>query len=127
MYDEKTIKALDQGNFDFTTFDWKAAKAYIKWHAPAARLYKLSLKEDGDGEWPELPEGIPACHDIRALHVAYGLARGRPIVGERGIEHVNTGKRGGSLMAPYRVKRALACYPLEVVEEEVVEAEAVAA
>lgn len=84
MYNANRIKAFEASNFDFTNFDWRAAKAVFKWQMLAARA------EANDKPGPELPEGYLHPGNVRALHVLYSIARGRPIVGERGIEQLNT-------------------------------------
>lgn len=66
MYTERQIQALSADNFNFSTFDQDKAKAAIK--------LKLANGQGVD----------------RELHVAYSLSRGRPIIGKRGIEQLNT-------------------------------------
>ena len=106
MYAQSQINALAAENFDFTAFDWRAAKDAIKWHMAAARA------ENNNKPQPELPEGYIHPRDIRALHVLYSIARGRPIVGERGIEQPNTREP----MTPSRLKFELVRYQLEEVK-----------
>ncbi len=106
MYAPSQIKALEASNFDFTTFDWRTAKAALKWQMAATRA------ENNDKPMPELPEGYIHPRDVRALHVLYSLARGRPIVGERGIEQPNTREP----MTAARLKFELARFQLEEVK-----------
>jgi len=73
-YTQDQIAALDAARFDFSTFDWRRARARLKQHALAAR----------DDDEPGY------LIDAREVHVTYSLARGRPIVGERGIEQLAT-------------------------------------
>lgn len=103
MYTPSQIKALDASNFDFTNFDWRAAKDALKWQMLSARA------EANDKPQPELPEGYIHPRDVRALHVLYSLVRGRPIVGERGIEQPNTREP----MTAARLKFELARFRLE--------------
>ncbi len=76
MYTKKQIQALHQDNFDFSKFDWEEAKEVLldALHGTPSGLKAL------------LRMGIPPRH----LHVVYSMARGRPIVGDRGIEAYNT-------------------------------------
>mgnify|MGYP003964319293 CR=1 FL=1 len=67
-YTEKQIAALDAANLDFSNFDWEAARAHLKGCLRSHYSY---------------PE-------TRYIHIAYSLCRGRPIVGDRGIECRNT-------------------------------------
>ena len=77
-YDPEDITRLSAENFDFTRFDWRLAKLHLKAYTIWCRLEEPKVMVD------------PLKVDARDLHVTYSLARGRPIVGKRGIEQPNT-------------------------------------
>lgn len=109
MYTPETITALSADRFDFTRFDWRRAKAAIVEHLTDCRnLRRNGMADCVNGE------------AMRPLHVTYALARGREIVGPRGIEQANTRKP----MSPNDVDYILSSYELP---EEVEEVEDVAA
>jgi hypothetical protein len=82
-YTQIQISKLDISNFDFSNFDWRACKAHLKKRAGG--------------------------YSDRAIHVAYSIARGRPIVGEHGIEQPQTREP----MTASEVKWAINFFKLE--------------
>jgi len=66
-YTENQIAALDRDNFDFDAFDWRRARRDLRRATTEGSSWRT-----------------------RFVHVAYSLAKGRPIVGPRGIEQIAT-------------------------------------
>ena len=101
MYSEQQIAALNFERFDFSDFDWEAARE---------RLANS--------------DGITDVGDTRALHVAYTIAKNRhgiakaaergvvreerPVVGLRGPEHPNSHQP----LTVVRIKYAVADHKL---------------
>jgi len=77
-YSPEQIASLDRDNFDFSRFDFAKAKVDLKAHLAWARSLGQKVLR---GRY---------VTDVRVLHVTYSLARGRPIVGARGIEQLNS-------------------------------------
>ena len=113
MYTEKQIEALAREHFDWSRFDaaraaadekqWTAASRAMVWEDSKTcahhRLYGSDpCRGTVTDRWPCTPHRrrvpglvpFPAGVSIRALHVTRSLYRGRPIVGERGIESPTT-------------------------------------
>lgn len=104
MYTPETIAALSADRFDFTRFDWRRAKRDIVEHlADCRNLRRNGMADCVDGE------------HMRSVHVTYALARGRDIVGPRGIEQANTREP----MSPHAVDYVICRYVLREEVEDV--------
>lgn len=135
MYTQEQIAALAAENFDFDNFDWEAARDFLCWHQSASSHRTVTVIARVDAAGPlelSMPEGLLAYGDVRALHVAWSLAKSlhgtrmaakrgetrevRKVVGPHGCEDVRTQQP----MTAARVKYAIAAYKLHEVSVKTV-------